>query len=83
MTAPSQSYKRGRGRPRLSTDEKQRRKELREIGLMKRSHRRTKEGTANLKPVGLYSMENMAFAHVELSKSCLSIPFSVSTYMLL
>ena len=36
--------KRGRGRPRLTEEEKQRRKELRELGLMKRSHRRTKEG---------------------------------------
>lgn len=36
--------KRGRGRPRLSDDEKQRRKELREMGLIKRSKRRTKEG---------------------------------------
>ena len=40
----SQAFKRGRGRPRLTPDEKQRRKELREMGLMKRSHRRTKEG---------------------------------------
>lgn len=36
--------KRGRGRPRLSDEEKQRRKELREMGLIKRSKRRTKEG---------------------------------------
>ena len=36
--------KRGRGRPRLTDDEKQRRKELREMGLIKRSKRRTKEG---------------------------------------
>lgn len=36
--------KRGRGRPRLTEEEKQRRKELRDLGLMKRSHRRTKEG---------------------------------------
>ena len=36
--------KRGRGRPRLTEDEKQRRKELRDMGLMKRSKRRTKEG---------------------------------------
>ncbi|XP_019850041.1 PREDICTED: uncharacterized protein LOC100639981 [Amphimedon queenslandica] len=35
--------KRGRGRPRLTDDEKQRRKELREMGLIKRSKRRTKE----------------------------------------
>lgn len=33
-----------RGRPRLTEEEKQRRKELRELGLMKRSRRRTKEG---------------------------------------
>ena len=38
------TMKRGRGRPRLTEEEKQRRKELRELGLMKRSHRRTKEG---------------------------------------
>ncbi|CAI8047716.1 hypothetical protein GBAR_LOCUS26402, partial [Geodia barretti] len=38
--------KRGRGRPRLTEEEKQRRKELRELGLMKRSHRRTKEEVA-------------------------------------
>lgn len=36
--------KRGRGRPRLTEEEKQRRKELREMGLIKRSKRRTKEG---------------------------------------
>lgn len=36
--------KRGRGRPRLTDEEKQRRKELREMGLIKRSKRRTKEG---------------------------------------
>ena len=35
--------KRSRGRPRLTDEEKQRRKELRELGLMKRSKRRTKE----------------------------------------
>ena len=40
----SGGVKRGRGRPRLTEEEKQRRKELRELGLMKRSHRRTKEG---------------------------------------
>ncbi len=40
----AQAYKRGRGRPPLTADEKQRRKELREMGLLKRSHRRTKEG---------------------------------------
>lgn len=40
----SGSGKRGRGRPRLTEEEKQRRKELREIGLIKRSKRRTKEG---------------------------------------
>ena len=34
---------RSRGRPRLTEDEKERRKELRELGLMKRSKRRTKE----------------------------------------
>ena len=36
--------KRGRGRPRLPEEEKLRRKELRDMGLMKRSKRRTKEG---------------------------------------
>ena len=36
--------KRGRGRPRLPEEEKLRRKELRDLGLMKRSKRRTKEG---------------------------------------
>jgi len=41
-TSP-QKEKRGRGRPRLSEEEKTRRKELRELGLMKRSKRRTKE----------------------------------------
>ena len=35
--------RRCRGRPRLSEEEKQRRKELRDLGLMKRSKRRTKE----------------------------------------
>jgi hypothetical protein len=35
--------KRRRGRPRLSEDEKQRRKELRDMGLIKKSKRRTKE----------------------------------------
>ena len=40
--------KRGRGRPRLTEEEKQRRKELREMGLIKRSKRRTKEGTLKL-----------------------------------
>lgn len=39
-----QMVKRGRGRPRLTEEEKQRRKELRDLGLLKRSHRRTKEG---------------------------------------
>lgn len=36
--------KRGRGRPRLTEEEKLRRRELRDLGLMKRSKRRTKEG---------------------------------------
>ena len=36
--------KRGRGRPRLTEEEKMRRRELRDMGLMKRSKRRTKEG---------------------------------------
>ena len=39
---------RGRGRPRLSEEEKQRRKELRELGLLKRSKRRTKEGECRI-----------------------------------
>eukprot|EP00731_Ephydatia_muelleri_P021265 Em0013g992a len=38
--------KRGRGRPRLAEEEKLRRKELRDMGLMKRSKRRTKEEVA-------------------------------------
>eukprot|EP00731_Ephydatia_muelleri_P021270 Em0013g997a len=36
----------GRGRPRLAEEEKLRRKELRDMGLMKRSKRRTKEEVA-------------------------------------
>ena len=40
----SSEKKNPRGRPRLTEEEKQRRKELRELGLMKRSKRRTKEG---------------------------------------
>ena len=38
--------KRGRGRPKLSEDEKHRRKELRDLGLLKKNKkRRTREGT--------------------------------------
>ena len=44
VSTVSSGSKRGRGRPRLTEEEKQRRKELREMGLMKRSKRRTKEG---------------------------------------
>lgn len=37
--------KRGRGRPRLTEDEKQRRKELRDLGLLRKNKkRRTREG---------------------------------------
>lgn len=43
VSTVSSGSKRGRGRPRLTEEEKQRRKELREMGLMKRSKRRTKE----------------------------------------
>lgn len=46
----AQVVKRGRGRPRLTEEEKQRRKELRDLGLMKRSHRRSKEGQHLLLP---------------------------------
>ena len=44
LLSASSISKRGRGRPRLTEDEKQRRKELRELGLLKRSKRRSKEG---------------------------------------
>lgn len=48
LVAGNNHSKRGRGRPRLTEEEKMRRRELRDMGLMKRSKRRTKEGTPYL-----------------------------------
>lgn len=48
LLSASSIIKRTRGRPRLTEDEKERRKELREMGLLKRSKRRSKEGKSIL-----------------------------------
>lgn len=64
---------RGRGRPRLTVEEKQRRKELRELGLLKRSKRRTKEGERRK----VWLATDITGVRGLLGKFCITLPFSI------